>query len=71
MPLPRRRPIRRAALAALVTVAAIALTQTGGPAYAVSADITISQVYGGGGNTGAPWANDFVELYNRAPRRSR
>jgi hypothetical protein len=26
--------------------------------------VTISQVYGGGGNTGATYANDYVELYN-------
>jgi predicted extracellular nuclease len=26
----------------------------------------ISQVYGGGGNTGAPYQNDFVELFNRS-----
>ena len=26
--------------------------------------IVISQVYGGGGNSGAPYTNDFVELYN-------
>jgi predicted extracellular nuclease len=26
--------------------------------------VVISQVYGGGGNTGAPYTNDFVELYN-------
>src|SRR6266849_1682948 len=32
---------------------------------AVSADIVISQVYGGGGNSGAPYANDFIELFNR------
>jgi len=30
-----------------------------------SPDIVISQVYGGGGNSGAPFANDFVELFNR------
>ncbi len=30
-----------------------------------SADIVISQVFGGGGNTGAPLANDFIELFNR------
>jgi uncharacterized protein len=36
-----------------------------GAAQAVSADVAISQVYGGGGNTGAPYANDFIELYNR------
>ena len=27
--------------------------------------VVISQVYGGGGNTGALWRNDFVELFNR------
>lgn len=26
--------------------------------------LVISQMYGGGGNTGAPFTNDFVELYN-------
>ncbi len=34
------------------------------PAQAVSANVVISEVYGGGGNTGAIWKNDFVELYN-------
>jgi uncharacterized protein len=28
-------------------------------------DIVISQVYGGGGNSGATYKNDFVELFNR------
>jgi DNA/RNA endonuclease G (NUC1) len=28
-------------------------------------DIVISQVYGGGGNSGADYTNDFVELFNR------
>jgi predicted extracellular nuclease len=32
---------------------------------AVSSTIVISQVYGGGGNTGATLKNDFVELFNR------
>jgi predicted extracellular nuclease len=35
------------------------------PATAASPDLVIAEVYGGGGNTGAPYANDFVELYNR------
>lgn len=35
------------------------------PVRALSADIVISQVYGGGGNTGAPYRNDFIELFNR------
>ncbi len=32
---------------------------------AVSPDVVISQVYGGGGNTGAQYKNDFIELFNR------
>ena len=31
----------------------------------ISPDIVISQVYGGGGNTGAPYTHDFIELFNR------
>jgi Calx-beta domain/Lamin Tail Domain/Bacterial Ig-like domain (group 2)/WD40-like Beta Propeller Repeat len=30
-----------------------------------TANLVISQVYGGGGNTGATFKNDFIELYNR------
>jgi hypothetical protein len=30
-----------------------------------SADLVISQVYGGGGNSGATYKNDFVEIFNR------
>ncbi|HKD99196.1 MAG TPA: lamin tail domain-containing protein [Micromonosporaceae bacterium] len=60
-----RRLIRRASVTTALSLAAFSLTVAGGPAYAVSADITVSQVYGGGGNTGAPFNHDFVELYNR------
>ncbi len=35
------------------------------PAQPAAAQVVISQVYGGGGNTGAPLKNDFVELFNR------
>lgn len=31
---------------------------------ALSTSIVISQVYGGGGNSGATYRNDFIELYN-------
>ncbi len=34
------------------------------PALAASAQVVISQVYGGGGNTGAPYTHDFIELFN-------
>jgi uncharacterized protein len=35
------------------------------PAYAASSGLVISQVYGGGGNSGAPLTNDFIEIFNR------
>jgi predicted extracellular nuclease len=35
------------------------------PAQAVSPNVVISQVYGGGGNTDATFTHDFVELFNR------
>ena len=34
------------------------------PDVTLSNDLRISQVYGGGGNTGATYTNDFVELFN-------
>ena len=48
------------ALAAVVGALAIA-----SPAGAASPGVVISQVYGGGGNSGAPYTNDFIELFNR------
>jgi uncharacterized protein len=54
---------RRMLLAVVVTVAAVALTP--GTAHAASPDVVISQVYGGGGNSGATFTNDFIELFNR------
>ncbi|MFI7047791.1 ExeM/NucH family extracellular endonuclease [Streptosporangium sandarakinum] len=38
---------------------------TSAPALAAPGTVVISQVYGGGGGSGAPYANDFVELFNR------
>ncbi len=34
-------------------------------ALTISPNIVISQVYGGGGNSNAPFTNDFIELFNR------
>lgn len=54
----------------LVAVMA-ALLATGGlaarpsPVAATSPNVVISQVYGGGGNSGATYTHDFVELFNR------
>jgi hypothetical protein len=47
--------------AALVSTA----TVTGGIPECTKGQIVISQVYGAGGNTGAAYKNDFVELFNR------
>src|SRR5687767_4957520 len=35
------------------------------PASAASPNLVISQVYGGGGNSGAPYTYDFIEIFNR------
>ncbi|HEY1488626.1 MAG TPA: lamin tail domain-containing protein, partial [Micromonosporaceae bacterium] len=53
---------RMAAVTAAALLAALALSPT--PAQAASPDLDISQVYGGGGNSGATFTNDFVELFN-------
>lgn len=34
-------------------------------AQAISTNIVISQIYGGGGNSGATYTHDFIELFNR------
>jgi uncharacterized protein len=60
-----KRLLRVAATACASTVVAGLLTVSGGAAYAASPDVVVSQVYGGGGNTGAQYTNDFIELYNR------
>jgi predicted extracellular nuclease len=49
--------------AVLLVVIAIAPSFTSDPRGA-SVTVVISQVYGGGGNSGAPFTNDFVELHN-------
>ncbi|MFB7675751.1 lamin tail domain-containing protein [Kitasatospora purpeofusca] len=57
--------LRALAVASAATVVAALTALPAGTAQAVSPDLVISQVYGGGGNSGAPYLNDFVELYNR------
>src|SRR5438105_9956171 len=44
---------------------AAAIARTSAPLNAISAGVVISQVYGGGGNSGATLKNDFVGLFNR------
>ena len=45
-----------------LAVSAVALALT--LASPAAAQVKISQVYGGGGNSGATYTHDFVELYN-------
>jgi hypothetical protein len=52
--------VRSCLLAAVACVVALSASS---PAQAVSPDIVISQVYGGGGNSGAMYTHDFVELF--------
>ncbi len=52
-------------LATLVVLLAVAGLPAAAPAEAVSPNVVISQVYGGGGNSGATYTHDFVELFNR------
>ncbi len=52
----------------VLVIAALALMLAAVPmqsVQALSADIVISQVYGGGGNSGATYTHDFIELFNR------
>ena len=57
---------RLAALAVvpLVGTAALVATAPAAQAVDVTSPVVISEVYGGGGNTGATYQNDFIELYN-------
>jgi predicted extracellular nuclease len=56
----------RLRLCAALVVAVACLLGLARPAGAVSSTIVVSQVYGGGGNSGATLKNDFIELYNRS-----
>jgi predicted extracellular nuclease len=58
-----RHALRTAVVAALA--AAGSLTLAAGSEASTSGDaVVISEVYGGGGNSGAAYLNDFIELYN-------
>lgn len=54
--------VRRLTFGAALFLDFLALTSV---ASAVSPNVVISQVYGGGGNTGAPYNSDFIEIFNR------
>lgn len=63
----RTIPARRIGIVfvALLTFFAVVLYAGAEPVAAVSTTVVISQVYGGGGNTGATYTHDYIELFNR------
>ncbi len=65
-PFTLRRPVPRAAGVAAVVGLALVAAPLGlvAPASASTSGLVISEVYGGGGNSGAPYTNDFIELHN-------
>jgi hypothetical protein len=57
------QPMHRARLVlALLFAGALLIVPA---AQSASPNMVVSQVYAGGGNSGATYANDFVELFNR------
>jgi predicted extracellular nuclease len=58
-----------ARLALLATCVGFVLAMAGSAAPAVpngpSPDLVISQIYGGGGNSGATYSHDYIEIFNR------
>src|SRR3954468_17094330 len=61
----RPSPARVAAVLGGAAGLALTVAIAGGPAQAVpSTALVINEAYGGGGNTSAPFTNDFIELRN-------
>ncbi|TWP33579.1 lamin tail domain-containing protein [Leekyejoonella antrihumi] len=61
--IPRRH--RRLTSVLAISSLAVATAMAAAPsAHAVSANLVVSEVYGGGGNSGTTLASDFIELYN-------
>ena len=58
--------MQNALLRCLLAVVAVGLLIgfQSSPAQAISMDVVISQVYGGDGNSGATYTNDFIEIFN-------
>ena len=53
-----RKPVLRARASLWIAIWGVAALASS------EAQVVISQIYGGGGNTGALFRNDFVELFN-------
>ncbi|WP_246159747.1 ExeM/NucH family extracellular endonuclease [Microbacterium rhizomatis] len=63
-PLGRRRLAASVIAASALIVSGLAAPATAQAEVGTTARVLINEVYGGGGNSGATLANDFVELYN-------
>jgi predicted extracellular nuclease len=61
-PVPSRR--WAAAVGLALVAAPLSTVATVAPASASTSGLVISEVYGGGGNSGASYTNDFIELQN-------
>ena len=63
----RFKQVTNTALAGLVVAGAVlpgSLLPGKAKASTAGDNVVISEVYGGGGNSGAEYKNDFIELYN-------
>lgn len=61
-----RRRVQAVAVAAVVSVGAVGAVAVAPAADAASPAVVVAEVYGGGGNSGATYTNDYVELFNRS-----
>jgi predicted extracellular nuclease len=61
-----RRPAVLALLPLVVGTAALVTVAPTAQAVDISSPVVISEVYGGGGNSGATLTHDFIELYNNS-----
>ncbi|MGW7685908.1 lamin tail domain-containing protein [Kribbella sp. NPDC054772] len=62
---PRRR-LGAVVISTSLLASGLAVAIAAAPAQAASTDVVVTEVYGGGGNSGAPYTNDFVELTNNS-----
>ncbi|MFI7061153.1 lamin tail domain-containing protein [Kribbella sp. NPDC050124] len=61
-----RRRLGALVVTSTLVFAGTAVAIVAAPADAASSTVVITEVYGGGGNTGAPYTNDFIELTNNS-----
>ncbi|TCC66457.1 nuclease [Kribbella pittospori] len=61
-----RRRLGALVITSSLVVSGLGVALLAAPADAASTDVLITEVYGGGGNTGAAYTNDFVELTNNS-----